>query len=69
MRFNKVVLPLPEGPTKETRDPDFIEKDTLFNAVVRISPFRYILDMFLQITMFSIFTLYLKNTPAPITSI
>jgi hypothetical protein len=40
MRFSRVVLPLPEGPTKETNDPDGIEKLSPLNAVVMISPVR-----------------------------
>ena len=39
-RFSSVVLPLPEGPTKETKAPDGIEKLSPLNAEVMISPVR-----------------------------
>jgi hypothetical protein len=38
MRFNRVVFPLPDGPTKETKDEGSISKLNPFNALTVTSP-------------------------------
>ncbi len=43
MRFRSVVLPLPEGPTNETKDEGSIVKLTDFKASTRSSPRVYTL--------------------------
>ena len=52
MRFKRVVLPLPEGPTKETKEAGSISKFRSFNASTFHYPFAYAFDRLFAVTKF-----------------
>jgi hypothetical protein len=49
MRFKRVVFPLPDGPTKETKEAGSISKFKFFNASTFNSPFAYVFDKLLAV--------------------